>query len=265
MNYVWKEWIEQSRGKGIWLSLAMVVLISLLLVLQTRTLPSEQGFPVLLLSLYEMNMYIFPLLSLFIASFSIIQEKELKTLMILITKRESYRSFLFKKSIAIQAITLAVFGSWYFLLAVLMKFFFQFNVGQFIAFLSTVFVLIIIFNQIGLSLGSICNTRMQLIGANIFIWFFFVFLLDLFFLYILPSVSYENIRAFSMIFFLDPLQTIPFYLDTSLGVVSMDHLSRLMDKMVWASPTVFLAIDVIVWVILSFEIAVYFGNKGERA
>ncbi|WP_458412087.1 copper ABC transporter permease [Schinkia sp. CFF1] len=264
MNYIWKEWKEQSRGKGIWLALAMVILLSVFILLEARSLPSEQGFTVFLLSLFEMNVFILPLLSIFIASFSIIQEKELKTLMILTTKRESFQSFLLKKSAAVQAVILGVFIAWYFVFAVIMKFYFYFNVSYFIAFLLSVIFLIIIFNQIGILLGSICHTRMQLIGANIFTWFLFVYLADLLFLYILPTVSYDNVQTFSIFFFLDPIHAIPFYLETSLGVISTDHMSRLMEKMVWASPVLFLVIDVIFWVALSFVLSILLKRKGER-
>jgi len=264
MNYIWKEWKEESRSKGIWLALSMVILLSFFILLEARTLPSEHGFTVFLLSLFEMNVLILPLLSIFIASFSIIQEKELKTLMILTTKQESFQSFLFKKSLAVQAVILGVFVAWYLLFAVVMKFSFYFNMNYFMAFLLSVIFLVIIFNQIGLFLGSICNTRMQLIGANIFTWFVFVFLADLLFLYLLPNVSYDNVQVFSIFFFLDPIHTIPFYLETSLGVISVDHMSRLMEKMVWASPLLFLIIDTIVWVALSFVLSILLKGKGER-
>ncbi|NSL51632.1 copper ABC transporter permease [Calidifontibacillus erzurumensis] len=262
MNYIWKEWKEQSRGKGIWLALSMIVLLSFFILLEGRSLPTEHGFTVFLLSLFEMNMFILPLLSIFIASFSIIQEKELKTLMILTTKKESFQSFLYKKSLAVQAVVLGVFALWYFVFAIFMTIFFHFNVHYFISFLLSIVFLLIIFNQIGIFLGSICNTRMQLIGANIFTWFFFVYLVDLLFLYLLPTVSYENVQLFSIFYFLDPIHTIPFYLETSLGVFSLDHMSRLMEKMVWASPVLFLVIDCLFWVALSFGLSVLLKRKG---
>lgn len=264
MNYIWKEWKEQSRGKGIWLALSMLILLSLFILLEARSLPSEHGFTVFLLSLYEMNVFILPLLSIFIASFAIIQEKELKTLMILTTKQESFHSFLFKKSIAVQTVILGVFVSWYFLFALVMKYFFYFNSRHFIAFLLSVIFLVIIFNQIGLFLGSVCKTRMQLIGANIFAWFLFIFLADLLFLYVLPFVTYDNVQIFSSFFFLDPMHAIPFYLETSLGVFSVDHMSRLMEKMVWASPPLLLVINVVFWVALSFGLSVLLRGKGDR-
>ncbi len=176
LTYIWKEWKELSRGKGLWLALSMAMIISVLILWQSKSLPSDQGFEVFLLSLYEMNVFLIPLLSLFIASFAVIQEKEQKTLMILLTKRESYRSFFVKKSIGVQFITISMFLLWYFALAIPMKFMLVFDVSSFLVFLLSFLTLLFIFNQIGLFLGSICENRMQLVGANIFTWFFFIFL-----------------------------------------------------------------------------------------
>lgn len=243
----------------------MIVLVSVIVLLQSRSFPPEQGFEVFLLSLYEMNVYLIPLLSLFLASFSIMQEKENKTLMMLVTKKESYGSFLLKKSIAVQAVTLLVVIGWYFVFALPMKIFLVFHVAAFLAFLLATLVLLLVFNQIGVFLGSVCSTRMQLVGANIFTWFFLVFLLDLGFLYSLPSVSYDNVKVFSLFYFLDPLHTLHFYLETALGLFPLDHLSRLMQKMVWLAPAKFLLLDFVIWSALAFGLAVGLRSRGERA
>ncbi|WLR50354.1 copper ABC transporter permease [Bacillus tianshenii] len=265
MMYIWKEWKEQSRGKGLWLALGIVLLLSLFIFLETRTLPLENSFQVLLLSLYEMNVYIIPLLCLFLASFSVLQEKELKTLMIITTKKENYRSFLIKKGFAIHSVIAGTIIGMYVLLAVPMKVFYLFTLPHFFSFIGTMLVFIVIFNQIGLLLGTVCQTKMQLVGANIFTWFLFVFLIDLIFLYYLPAVSYENIMSFSILFFLDPLHTLPFHLQSSLGVLSLEHMSRLMEKLVWMSPSKFLFVDLFVWTVIPFELAVFVGaRRGQR-
>ncbi|MEH6956716.1 ABC transporter permease [Neobacillus drentensis] len=262
MTYIWKEWKELSRGKGLWLALSMAMIISVFILWQSKSLPSDQGLEVYLLSLYEMNVFLIPLLSLFISSFAVIQEKEQKTLMIILTKKESYRSFFLKKTMGVQFITVLVFLCWYFVLAIPMKFLFLFDVSSFGVYLLTFFTLLFIFNQIGLLLGSICENRMQLVGANIFTWFFFIFLLDLLFLYILPLVNEENITTFSVFYFLDPLHTLHFYLETALGLYPLDHLSRLMKKMVWLQPKYLLWITLMVWSVLSFELAVRLRRRG---
>lgn len=264
MTYIWKEWIEQSRGKGIWLSLSVVILLSLFILLQSHSFPSELGFQVFLTSLYHMSVYLLPLLSLFIASYAVMQEKEQKNLLILLTKKESYRKFFLKKSLAVQSVTLSIFTGWYFFFAIPIKFFLGFDLKSFLAFLLTTSVLLIIFNQIGLLLGSVCSTRLQLVGANIFTWFLLIFLIDLVFLYFLPSVNDQNIMVFSLFYFLDPLHALPFYLETTLGLFSLDHLSRLMDRMVWMSPGSFVGLNLIIWLLATFELAVWFHSKGDK-
>ncbi|NDI33901.1 ABC transporter permease subunit [Chengkuizengella sediminis] len=261
MTYIWKEWKEQYRGKGLWLSLCMIIIVSIVIFLQTKGQAIEQGFEIFLLSIYDMNVYILPLLCLFLSSFAIMQEKELKTLMMLITKKESYRSFLLKKSIAVQFITISVLIVWYFSLAIPMKIFFVFQISQFIYFLLTVIFLMVIFNQIGLFLGSICNTRMQLVGANIFTWFLCVFLVDLIFIYILPSVSYQNVKIFSFFYFIDPLHSIRFFFETSIGLISLNHMSKLLEKFLWLSPFTFLIMDLFIWVVLIFELTIWLRKK----
>ncbi|MFV8827724.1 copper ABC transporter permease [Alkalihalobacterium sp. APHAB7] len=264
MMYLAKEWKELSRAKGLWLALGIVMILSILLLLEARSFPIEHGFQVFLLSLYEMQVFLIPLLSLFLASFTIMQEKELKTLMILMTKKESYRSFLLKKSFAIHGITLGVFISWYIIFAIPMKLFLSFNSIDFLYFLISISALLLIFNQIGFLMGSLCNTRMQLVGANTFIWFFFIFLVDLIFLYALPYVTYSNVTIFSVFYFLDPLHTLKFFLETSLGVFSLEYMSRLMEKVVWMSPSLFFISNLIIWMVVSFELAVFLRNKGDR-
>ncbi|WP_209124027.1 ABC transporter permease [Alkalihalobacillus sp. BA299] len=264
MMYLDKEWKELSRGKGLWSALGIVIILSIFLLLEARSFPTEHGFEAFLLSLYEMQIYFIPLLCLFLSSFAVMQEKELKTLIILVTKRESFRSFLLKKSVAIHGITTGVFISWHILFALPIKLFLSFNSIHFLYFLISIVVLILIFNQIGLLTGSICSTRIQLVGANIFIWFFLIFLVDLIFLYLLPYVTYANITIFSVFYFLDPLHSLRFFLETALGTFSLEFMSRFMEKMVWMSPVKFLMINLLIWLVLSFELAVLFHNKGEK-
>lgn len=264
MIYLWKDWKEQSRGKGIWLSLGILILISVFILLQARVLPADQGFQVFLLSLHQMNVYILPILNLFMSSFSMIQEREQKTLLILLTKKESFLSFLVKKSVSIQLITLGVFIGWYFLLAIPSKLFFEFNAGYFLAFLVSVISLILIFNQIGILWGSICSSRMQVVGANLFTWFFFIFLFDLISLFYLPHIHYDNVKTFSFFYFIDMVHTLNFYLETQLNLFPLEHMSRMMEKMVWLPPSVFLLIDLFFWIGLSFLVAMYLGRKGNE-
>jgi len=264
MPYIWKEWLEQVRSKGLWFGLAMLMLTSLFLIAEARSFPADLGFEVLLLSLFDMNLYLIPLFTMFLASFSIYQEKELKTDMILLTKKESAMSFLFRKSIAIQFSLLAAFVGAYFILAFFMIGFLSFHIMSFVHFIIGLIVFVIIFNQIGIFLGTISRTKMQLISINILTWFFVVFLIDLIFLYILPTITFDNLRLFSWIYFLDPMHTVRFYLEVNLGMFSMSHMSRLMEKFVFMDAWIFLLINIIVWPLIFFGLSLLFKKRGGR-
>lgn len=264
MTYLWKEWKELSRGSGLWFSVGIVALISFLILMQSRAYPAEQGFELFLLSLYEMNVYVIPLLAMLVASFSLLQEREQKTMIMLLTKKESFRSFLLHKTVGVQTLLAALFIGWYILFAALAKLFLPFQAAHFLAFLLAIEVMLFIFAQIGLFLGSICATRMQLVGAAIFCWFLFLFLIDLAFLYYLPAVTYENMKLFSILYFLDPLHALQMYLETALQLVSAAHLSRLMQKLVWLPPATFMLLNLLLWSIATFELAVRLAKKGER-
>lgn len=262
MMYIWKEFLEQTRGKGLWLGLGMLMLTSLFLIAEARSFPADLGFEAMLLSVFDMNMYLLPLFAMFLASFSVFQEKELKTSMILLTKRESTLTFLLKKSVAIQLVLLATFVTAYFILALFMKVFLTFHLASFLHFILVIIIFLIIFNQIGIFLGVACNTKMQLVGANILTWFFVVFLFDLMFLYFLPAVNFSNLRFFSWVYFLDPVHTLRFYLESSLGLFSLTHMSRMMEKFVFMDMRIFLAINAVLWPVVLFGISTLFRNGG---
>ncbi|MFS0576076.1 copper ABC transporter permease [Sporosarcina sp. 179-K 3D1 HS] len=262
MMYIWKEALEQMRGKGMWLGLGMLMLASLFLIAEARSFPVDLGFEAMLLSVFDMNVYLLPLFAMFLSSFSMYQEKELKTSMILLTKRESTWTYLLKKSAAIQLVLLATFVTAYFVLALFMKAFLAFHIMSFLHFLLVIIVFLLIFNQIGIFLGVACHSKMQLVGANILTWFFVVFLFDLMFLYFLPAVTFGNLRFFSWVYFLDPIHTMRFYLETSLGLFSLSHMSRMMEKFVFMDIGIFLLINAVLWPLVMFGVSLLFRNGG---
>jgi len=264
MAYIWKEGLEQARGKGLWLGLGVLMLASIFIIAEARSFPADLGFEAMLLSLFDTNMYLVPLFSLFLASFSMFQEKEMKTAMILLTKKESNWTYILKKSIAVQIVITSAFIGAYFVLALFMKGFLAFHVQSFLHFLLITIVFLLIFNQIGVFLGTVCKTKMQLVGANILIWFVIVFLVDLVFLYFLPAITFDNLRLFSWIYFLDPIHTMRFYLETKLNLFGLSHMSRLMEKFVFMAPWKFLAINALLWPTLFYFLSVFIKSGGTR-
>lgn len=262
MPYLWKEVLEQTRGKGLWLGLLLVALTSLFLLAQARSYPADLGFEAMLLSLFDMNVYLLPLLAMFLASFSVYQEKELKTLLMLVTKRESGLSFLTRKSLALQAVLIGAFVIAYLLLAFPMKFLLNFHAASFGAFLLALLIFLAVFVQVGVFLGVASRNKMQLIGANILTWFGVVFLLDLAYLYFLPAVTADNARLFAWAYFLNPIHAVRMMLEHQLGLFSLTGMSRMMEKLVFLDPLAFALINALLWPALFFGLALLIRNAG---
>ncbi|ABO67095.1 copper ABC transporter permease [Geobacillus thermodenitrificans] len=264
MSYIWKEWLELSRGKAFWLFFLLVVAASLSVLMSAKSLPAEHGLTIFLQMMFDMNAYIVSLLCLFFASFSVMQEKEQRTMVMIVAKSGSPWQFLWKKSAAIQLITMMMFVVWYFVLIIPAKFWFVFHLSYFLYFLLATVVLVFIFNQIGIGLGFACKTKIQLIGANLFAAFFFIYLYDFVLLYILPSVTYDNVHVFSLVYFLQPLHALRFYLETSLGMFSLDYLSRTMKKFFSFPPGALVALNMFVWGLGALVASMVWSRKGEE-
>ena len=106
MHFIWKEWKENIRGKGLWLAIGTIILVSVLLLVRSTSLSYDQGLYILLINLFDTLIYFIPILYLFMGAFSIFQEKEQKTLVMLLTKQESYWTFLAKKSFGMHLVFL---------------------------------------------------------------------------------------------------------------------------------------------------------------
>lgn len=261
MHYIWKEWKENIRGKGFWLSLGIIMLVSISLLVSSSKLSFEQGFLVLLINLFDAFVYFIPIFSLFLGAFAIFQEKEQKTLIMLLTKRDSYPSFLLKKSLAIHTVLIGPIFIWFLVYLVPIKFIFEINFISFAAFLISMVCLLLIFSQIGIFIGSISISKMQIIGFTVGIWFYFFFLHDFILLSFLSDVTYENVKWFSSFYFLNPIQAARVFLESSLGVYSFEHMSKLLKSFMWIKPGLFLLINSTLLILLSFGLASVFHRK----
>lgn len=261
MHYIWKEWKENLRGKGLWLSLGIFMLVSVSVYFRMSTLSFDQGFYVLLINLFDTLIYLIPILSLFIGAFSVFQEKEQKTLIMLLTKKESSFSFLYKKSLAIYSVNVIPFITWFLLYLVLLKFNFYIDLKSYFIFICALITMMIIFLQIGVMIASYCRSRMQMIGIVISIWFYFFFLHDFLLLSFLPDITHENVKWFSIAYFLNPLQAVRMFLEAGMGVYSFGHMSRLLQAFMWTKPVYFLIGNTLFWISLSFSMAVLLHRK----
>jgi ABC-type transport system involved in multi-copper enzyme maturation permease subunit len=261
MHYIWKEWKENIRGKGLWLSLSIIVLISISILFRSSVLSFDTGFYVLLINLFDTIIYFIPILCLFIGAFSIFQEKEQKTLIMLLTKKERYSSFLFQKSLGLYAVVLVPILIWYFIYILFLKFHFQIDMKGYLIFIVAILSIALIFLQMGAAIGSFSRSRMQIIGYTIFVWFYFFFLHDFMLLSYLPNVTYDNVKLFSIGYFLNPLETVRMFLETGMGVYSFGHMSKLLETFMWTNPNFFLLGNLFFWLIVSYLVGIIFHRK----
>jgi ABC-type transport system involved in multi-copper enzyme maturation permease subunit len=261
MVYIWKEWKENIRGKGLWLALCIIVVLSIAMMFQSSVLSVDQGFYFLLLHLFDTLIYFIPVLCLFLGAFSIFQEKEQKTLIMLLTKRESFASFLWKKSLSIWIVLLVPVMVWFFIYLVPLKFMLIIDMKSYLFFLTGLSTIIIVFIQLGTLIGSISRSRMQIVGLTIFIWFYFFFLHDFILLSFLEKVTYENVKLFSFFYFLNPFQAARMFLEGGIGVLSVGHMSKLLQTFLWTKPSVFLLGNLVFWVLVSYVLSVIFHRK----
>ncbi|WP_026581923.1 ABC transporter permease [Bacillus sp. J33] len=261
MHYVWKEWKENIRGKGLWLSFSIVILVSAMILYKSSILSFDQGFYILLLNLFDSMIYFIPILCLFLGAFSVFQEKEQKTLIMLLTRRESYFSFLLKKSLAVQTVLIGPIFIWFLIYLLPVKIYFQLDGKNYAIFLTSLLSLMLIFNQLGILIGSISRSRMQIIGYAVLLWFYFFFLHDFFLLALLPDVTYENVKLFSVAYFFNPLQSARIFLETGLQVYSFGHMSKLLQSFMWIKPSFLLIGNAGLLLFVSFILAVIFHRK----
>ncbi|MDM5329626.1 ABC transporter permease subunit [Neobacillus sp. CF12] len=261
MHYIWKEWKENIRGKGLWLALSIIVLISVSILFRSTALSFDKGFYVLLINLFDTIIYFIPILCLFIGAFSIFQEKEQKTLIMLLTKKDNYASFLLRKSLGLYTVVLVPVLVWFSIYLLLLKFNFELDIKAYFIFILAIVVMSLLFLQMGAAIGSFSTSRMQIIGYTIFVWFYFFFLHDFILLSFLPAVTHENVKLFSVGYFLNPLQSVRMFLETGMGVYSMGHMSRLLQAFMWTKPAFFLLGNLLFWLITSISAGIVFHRK----
>ncbi|UOB20394.1 ABC transporter permease subunit [Macrococcus armenti] len=263
MNYMIKEFIESYRSKGLWLMMFVLFITSIFILSASKSYPADLGFATFLLNLFDMNMMILPIFAILISALSVFNEKESKSLAMILTKKDSMISFLFKKSLAIQSVMNISYIGLAVIILVLAKLIIVIDFKASLVFLMSVLTLLLICNQIGIFVGMFSKTKLELMAYAIIIWFVLVFLLDLIFLYIIPFVTYDNAKIFGIFYFLDPMHTIRIFLEHLLGLLSTSNLSALMSDVIKLNPVIYMALTVFLWPLVIFGITVLVSSRGE--
>lgn len=263
MNYIIKEFLETYRSKGLWLMMFVLFITSVFILSASKSYPSDLGFATFLLNLFDMNMMILPIFAILISALSIFNEKESKSMAMILTKKESNFSFLLKKSISIQTVMNVSYIILGLIIFILAKLIIQVDFKSAFIFLISVLSLLLICNQIGILIGMFSKTKLELVAYAIIIWFLLVFLLDLLYLYVIPFVTYDNAKIFGVFYFLDPMHTIRIFLEHLLGLLSTNNLSALMSDVIKLNPSIYMILSIIFWPLILFGITVLISRRGE--
>lgn len=258
-----KELLEQIRSNGVWISMILIFVTSIVLLSEARNYPLENATEAFLLNSFDMFIYIVPLIGMFLASFNVYSEKENKTFQMIITKRESFMSFYLKKSISLQAVLLSLFAILLIGIYGLASLTLTYEIDAFLLHLVAILALFLIFNQFGVLIGSLSSSKMMMIGLIIFVWFFFIFLVDVIFLYFIPMIDYNNVHIFSYFFFMHPFHVARMFLEYGMDIFSTSNLSSLMNRLVILSPNIYIIINIIVWPLILILLTMLFRNDGE--
>lgn len=261
--FIKKEFLEQMKGNGIWVAAILLFMTSVFLLSEARGYPSGNALEAFFLNTFDLYVYIIPLLCLFLAAFSVYGEKENKTFQMIVTRKESYTSYFLKKSISLQVVLLIAFIMIYLLVIILATIILNKDIAHGWYFITSLLVLQIIFVQLGVFIGGITKSKMQMIGFLIGAWFLIIFIVDLIYIYFIPFVDYDNVHIFSLAYFLNPLHTVRLYLEAGLGIFDMSNLSSMMNRLIQVSPGVYLILNAVLWPIIFYLLTIFFKNDGE--
>lgn len=175
-------------------------------------------------------------------------------------KRYVYRLFI-KKTIAVQTLLIIPIVAWFLIYLLPIKFLFEIDFISYGALIVSFICLTLVFTQLGMMIGSVSRSKMQIVGFAVAIWFYFFFLHDFILLSFLSDVSYDNVKFFSIVYFLNPISAARIFLESALGTYNFDHMSKLLQTFMWLKPGIFLLINVCFYMIVSFAIGVVFHRK----
>lgn len=263
MHYIIKEFLESYRSKGIWIMMGILFLTSIFILSVAKSYPVELGFETFLLNLFDMNMLVLPILAILFSGLSLFNEKESRSMQILLTKKESKLSFLLKKTLAIHIVLIISYLVLLFILFSLSKLLLVVDFKAILIFVVSMSTLILICNQLGILIGKFSKTKLELMTFSIIAWFILVILLDLVYMFNIPRVNYDNASIFGFLYFIDPLHTIRLFLEEQLGLFSMNNLSALLTSVIKFRPTLYMGLTIVIWPIVLFLLTWLIPNRGD--
>lgn len=249
MVMISKEWKELYRSAIFLMIIILIVLSTSFVLYQFRGMDTQVSFRTGLVPVFQSSIYFLPLLALIYGAFSVLLEKNQRTLIMLAARGKKLSAFVVEKLIALYAVFLPSILISYMIALLPAKFVFgELVLYDFMIFLVAILILSAIFLAIGVFLGSLINQKLKLMGAAIGSWLALIYLFDLLLMYWLPSVSMKDVLFFSIIYFLSPINAVSYFLFVKLNVYQLSDLSVIYEQFTFQSPALVLIVNAFIWI-----------------
>lgn len=190
--------------------------LSLLIInMQSRV----QGYSAVTGSMLSLTLYLLPLMTLFIGSFSLTSEKEEGSWQLLSTYPLGTLSFVLGKYAGLAAVLLVIVAFGYGLMGFASGLLgIRFEPAVYFLFLAFSAGLVLLFLALALVVGSLCRNRWQALTASVAIWFAAVIGWPSFLLALLGSLPYSWIQPLlTVLTILNPAELVRLFVVIRLG------------------------------------------------
>lgn len=253
-----KEWKEFYRSSLFLMVILFVVLSSWFVLYQFRGVDVPVSFRTGLIPLFQTSVYFLPLLTMLYGAFSMVQEQNQRTLIMLTARGMTIPQFVLQKCLSLLAVFLPTIIFAYFISMFPAKIVFgTFSLPEFIYFLFAIVIICSIFLVLGVFLGALIQKKFKLIGATIGVWLALIYLFDLVLMYWLSAVSIDQVLLFSIIYFLSPINAVQYFLFVKLNVYQLSNLSVIYEQFTFQSPGIVLLGNMALWLGISFFASIY--------
>ncbi|WP_256757978.1 ABC transporter permease [Cohnella sp. WQ 127256] len=199
-----------------YLALFSIFSLSLLLINSQNIV---QGYSGITGSMLSLILYLLPLMTLFLGSFSLTSEKEEGSWQLLSTYPLGTMSFVIGKYLGLSVVLVTIVGFGYGLMGIASVLTgTSFDLNTYILFLSFSVGLVLLFLSISLIVGSLSRNRWQALTISVSIWFFFIIGWPTILISILDNLPYLWIKPILVVLtFFNPAELVRLFVVIKLG------------------------------------------------
>ncbi|RYG73682.1 hypothetical protein EU245_05090 [Lentibacillus lipolyticus] len=249
MIMIAKEWKEFYRSALFIITAGMIIISSWFVLFPYGGMDIPVAFRTGIVSVFQVSVYLLPLLATVYGAFAMAEEKNQRTLPMLLARGMTIHQFVLRKYLSLVTIFApAILAAYVIAMIPAKSVFTDFPLQEFVLFAVSTIFLAVIFIAIGMLLGSVIGQKLTLVGFIIGTWLAFIYFIDLLLMYWLPNIAMKDVLGFSIIYFLSPLHAVQYFLFTKLDVYEFSDTSVLYDHFTFQSPWLVLIGNMVIWV-----------------